>query len=126
VINRLPRTDRQPSDFADWPLFSSRCNPLAFVRLRDHTQEQASDGLRNYLRDLGRLIAACSEYHLYTPQCRRGLKPGRPELLVQIRADTTSVDVAPGPPPALASIASWWQQLPETGSVPRIAGQGRA
>ncbi|WP_369166437.1 hypothetical protein AB5J49_00415 [Streptomyces sp. R28] len=85
-----------------------------FVRLKDHTQEQASDGLRHYLRDLGRLIAGSLEYHLHMPHYRRGLKPGHQELLEQIWVDTTSADVAPGPPPALASIAWWWQQLPET------------
>ncbi|WP_416968190.1 terpene synthase family protein [Streptomyces sp. 4F14] len=85
-----------------------------FVRLRDHTQEQASDGLRHYLRDLGRLISGNVEYHLHMPHYRRGLKPGHQELLKRIWIDTTPADVAPGPPPALTSIAWWWQQLPET------------
>ncbi|MFJ2603710.1 hypothetical protein ACIO13_01795 [Streptomyces sp. NPDC087425] len=89
-----------------------------FVRLRDHTQEQASDGLRLYLRDLGRLIAGNLEYHLHMPHYRRGLEPGHQQLLDQIWVDPTSVDVASGPPPALASIAWWWRQLPET-AAPR-------
>lgn len=96
-----------------------------FVRLRDHTQEQASDGLRHYLRDLGRLIAASLEYYLRMPQYRRGLKPGHQELLEQIWVDTTSADVAPGPPPALASIAWWWQQLPETSAPTTPPAQHR-
>ncbi|NEA98912.1 hypothetical protein [Streptomyces sp. SID13726] len=84
-----------------------------FVRLRDHTRAQASDALRLHLRDLGRLIAGALEYHLRMPHYRRGLKPGHRELLDRIWVDTGPADVDPGPPPALASIAWWWQQLPE-------------
>ncbi|WP_327591569.1 terpene synthase family protein [Streptomyces chartreusis] len=96
-----------------------------FVRLRDHTQEQASDGLRHYLRDLGRLIAGTLEFCLHMPHYRRGLKPEHRELLERIWVDTTSADVAPGPPPALASIAWWWQQLPETAAPTAPPAQPR-
>ncbi|WP_217211778.1 hypothetical protein [Streptomyces sp. AC550_RSS872] len=96
-----------------------------FVRLRDHTQEQASDGLRHYLRDLGRFIAGNVEYHVHMPHYRRGLKPGHQDLLEQIWVDTTSADVSPGPPPALTSIAWWWQQLPETAAPTTPPAQHR-
>lgn len=80
-----------------------------FVTLRAQTQRQASDPLRLYLQDLGRLISGCMEYYKTSSRYREGIESRDSALLEKISLDNCVMQVDPGAPPPISTIAWWWK-----------------
>lgn len=80
-----------------------------FLTLRAQTQRHASESLRLYLRDLGRYISGCMAYFESSPRYREGVESRDAALLEMIWVDDSEMQVDPGVPPAIPTIAWWWE-----------------